>query len=178
MNERDAASFLERWSRRKTLAREEAQPAAEPEEGALPAAEAPSLPADAETPPVELKLPDLDTLDGDSDYSAFLTPGVDTLLRRRALRKLFHSPKFNVLDGLDDYMGDFTSFEPLGDIVTADMRHQIERAARKLAQALDEPREPAPAAAAAAAPIAAPAAATDEPQPEEAPSNDEPTGTA
>ena len=79
-----------------------------------------------------VELPDLEQLDQDSDYSAFLTPGVDAALRKRALRKLFSSPKFNVFDGLDTYRDDFTSFPPLGDVVTADMRHHLERLAREL----------------------------------------------
>jgi hypothetical protein len=134
----DAAEepFLERWARMKARANAESQ-AATP-----PAVQPPPAPEAATDSPV-LPLPDLDLLDGESDYSAFLQPGVDLLLRRRALRKLFHSPKFNVLDGLDDYMGDFTNFEKLGDLVTADMRHQLERAARAAVDALE--REPAPA---------------------------------
>jgi hypothetical protein len=98
-------------------------------------------------PPVEpprVELPDLDLLDQDSDYSAFLAPGVDLPLRRRALRKLFASPKFNVFDGLDTYRDDYTSFPALGDIVTADMRHHVERLAREAlenlqANAADQP---------------------------------------
>jgi len=39
----------------------------------------------------------------------------------------FHSAEFNVIDDLNDCAGDYRSFEPLGDIVTADMRHQMER---------------------------------------------------
>lgn len=170
MSERDPADFLARWSRLKERAREEARsppPAAQAPEPIEPAQEAPTTPAAAEAPPAEVKLPDLDLLDGDSDYSAFLSPGVDLLLRRRALRKLFHSPKFNVLDGLDDYMGDFRNFEPLGDLVTAEMRHRIEQAARRLAESLEEPR--------AAAPDARAAARVEEPSPEEVPAND---GTA
>ncbi|HSN70049.1 MAG TPA: DUF3306 domain-containing protein, partial [Steroidobacteraceae bacterium] len=69
-------------------------------------------------------------------------------VRRAALRKLFASAKFNVCDGLDVYCRDYTQFEPLGDIVTADMRFHMERAA-KLAAALAE-REAAAAEAAAA----------------------------
>lgn len=170
MSERDPADFLARWSRLKERAREEAQsppaeaPAPAPVESASTTAAAPASP---ETPAAEVALPDLDLLDGDSDYSAFLSPGVDLLLRRRALRKLFHSPKFNVLDGLDDYMGDFRNFEPLGDLVTADMRHRIEQAAERLAESLEEPRQ-----AATDAPAAEPA---EPPPPEEVPAND---GTA
>lgn len=142
-------AFVQRWSRLKARARDEArQPEPEaqapPEPGAAPAG------GQAGTP---LELPDIDSLDGDSDYSAFLSQGVDAALRQRALRKLFHSPKFNVLDGLDDYMGDYTKFEGLGSIVTADMRHELERAARRAAdELLKEGGEPVAPAAATAAP--------------------------
>ena len=39
----------------------------------------------------------------------------------------FHSAEFNRIDDLTDCTGNVRSFEPLGDIVTADMRHQMER---------------------------------------------------
>ncbi len=39
----------------------------------------------------------------------------------------FHSPEFNRVDDLNDWSGNYLSFEPLGDTVTADMRHQMER---------------------------------------------------
>lgn len=155
MSEPERGSFIERWSRLKARARAEAparppEPASQVEvDQAAPPAQAvgeAATPAAGDAVPVpEIRLPDLDALDADSDYGAFLAPGVDALQRRRALRKLFHSPKFNVLDGLDDYMGDYTSFEPLGSIVTSDMRHQIERAAERLAERLGETPDEAPA---------------------------------
>ncbi|MBF2761421.1 MAG: DUF3306 domain-containing protein [Ectothiorhodospiraceae bacterium AqS1] len=79
---------------------------------------------DADMPPIE-------SLNEHSDYSGFLSPGVSEELRRRALRKLFLSAAFNVRDGLDDYDDDFTSFEALGDMVTADMKHQMEAEAER-----------------------------------------------
>ena len=142
-------SFLGRWSRLKVQARErESHPAVEPEEhgGDESPAHVAQVPPDAAPPVVEL--PDLEQLDQDSDYSAFLTPGVDAALRKRALRKLFSSPKFNVFDGLDTYRDDFTSFPPLGDIVTADMRHHLERLARELVSRTEDAPPPAPPAAA------------------------------
>ena len=173
--------LLSRWSRLKAGARRretapapaeaasasvttDAGSAAPPPAPQSPLAGHPSSaapPAEADAPAVPL--PDLETLGQDSDYSAFLSPGVDAALRKRALRKLFQSPKFNVFDGLDTYRGDFTSFPALGSVVTADMRYQVERAARELAErakaALTEDA-PAPAAAATArtpdAPVAPP----------------------
>ena len=73
-------------------------------------------PAGGDTPPPLLgdaDMPPLDSLGPESDYSGFLSPGVSEELRRLALRKLFHSPLFNVTDGLDDYDDDFTSFAVL-----------------------------------------------------------------
>jgi hypothetical protein len=185
MNERDATrstgadegheSFLARWSRRKTDARREPAPAVEPSATAAPAPDESTPlatsaatatvtvapPATTAVEPAPVPLPDLATLGEDSDYSAFLSPGVDAGLRKLALRKLFASPKFNVFDGLDTYRDDYTSFPALGDVVTADMRHQIERLAAKAAE-LTEPTDPArePAAVVAADTAAAPATAT------------------
>jgi hypothetical protein len=160
-------TFLSRWSRRKAQARVEptavepapvepaavaavpSTPAAGPTEA--PAGHAPAHQAatDPALQPPAVELPDLDLLGDDSDYSAFLTPGVDADLRKRALRKLFSSPKFNVFDGLDTYRDDYTSFPALGSVVTADMRYHVERLAKKALEALDEqtaPAAPAPAA--------------------------------
>lgn len=71
-------------------------------------------------------MPSLDTISDSSDVSEFFSPGVSETLRKAALRKLFHSPAFNIVDGLDDYDDDFSTFQALGDILTADMRHQME----------------------------------------------------
>jgi hypothetical protein len=64
------------------------------------------------------------------------------------LRKLFHSPKFNVRDGLDDYDLDFTNPEPLGDIITAEMRHRMQVELERLARLDEENDEPDEAVAA------------------------------
>ena len=73
----------------------------------------------------------VEELTEDSDYSKFMSSGVSDELRNLALRKMFHAPIFNIRDGLDEYDGDYTSFEKLGDIITADMRHQMEIEANK-----------------------------------------------
>jgi hypothetical protein len=161
----DAEPFLARWSRRKVQARQHGDvppappgnPAAEaaPGDDDVPSAAEAAPGDDAATgddagagaaPRAGAVLPDLESLDADSDYSAFMAQGVDESLRREALRKLFRSPKFNVPDGLDDYCDDFTRWEGLGDIITADMRHQMERAAKLAREALDklegEPQAP------------------------------------
>ena len=117
----DNEGFFARWSKRKNQAQPN-EPAAEeqrtkPDADSVKAEE--PLKSDEDMPPLE-------TIDGSSDVSEFFSPGVSEGLRRAALRKLFHSPEFNIVDGLDDYDDNFTTFKALGDIVTADMRHQME----------------------------------------------------
>lgn len=78
-------------------------------------------------PPDDSEMPPLDSLDENADIGGFLSPRVSAQLQKRALRKVFLSGKFNVRDGLDDYDDDFTSFAPLGDVITAEMRRMQER---------------------------------------------------
>jgi hypothetical protein len=75
-----------------------------------------------------------------------MSEGVSDELRNLALRKLFKAPVFNIRDGLDEYDEDYTYFEKLGDIVTCDMKHQIEMQEKKLREAQEA--EEAEAAAA------------------------------
>ena len=144
----DAEGPLRRWSRRKREAVREKEAADEargrdasraPSEAVQdarePAGDAPAPAAVEEKDLTDEDMPPIDSLDENSDYSGFLSPGVTEGLRRRALRKLFMSAVFNVRDGLDDYDEDFTNFEALGDIVTSDMRHQAEAEAERARRA-------------------------------------------
>jgi hypothetical protein len=169
-------TFLHRWVKRKAEARSGGPDPAEPSaatdsrEGAP--AEVPASPQAIETQAIETQaiearapeesprreppersdvdMPPLESLDQDSDYSPFLSRGVSPELRQTALRQLFRQPKFNVETCLDDFQDDFLNFQPLGDIVTADMRHMAEveakREATRIARAAEEtPRsEPRP----------------------------------
>ncbi len=121
---KDDEPFLSRWSRRKLETGREDPPQRQP------LAEVPQEP-EAE-PPGDEAMPPLESLDEESDYSGFLSPNVSESLRRLALRRLFHSPQFNICDGLDDYAEDFSSFAPLGELVTAEMRRRMEQVAEKL----------------------------------------------
>lgn len=59
------------------------------------------------------ELPPLDSLTIDSDYAAFMRPGVDDSLKCGALKKLFSDPRFNVMDGLDVYIDDYSKPSPI-----------------------------------------------------------------
>src|SRR5262245_14146937 len=110
----DKEGFLSRWSRRKLDAATEAA-APKPAPAAVPAA-APAA-AKAELPPV-------DTLKGLlSEYKEFLRPGVDETLRRAALKKLFSDPHFNVMDGLDVYIDDYSKPDPIPESMLRKLAH-------------------------------------------------------
>jgi hypothetical protein len=138
--------FLRRWARVKSEAREDA---------AAPAAARPADPqprADPREPAPEL--PSVDRLTFDSDFRGFFHPKVDEDVRRQALRKLFSDPHFNVMDGLDVYIDDYSKTEP----IPAAMLAGLKQAQRILEWAAETPAERAPSADTAAA-DAAPAAA-------------------
>ncbi len=118
----DDEGFLRRWSRLKQDGEKAAPEEPEAERSSLPArgesdeASAQELDDAAardesdEAAAQELELPDIDSLDKDSDYTGFLRDGVPDALRRRALRKLWLSdPVLANLDGLNDYDEDFAA---------------------------------------------------------------------
>lgn len=83
-------------------------------------------------------MPDISTLGEDSDFSQFMSTNVSEGLRKLALQKLFHGKGFNIRDGLDEYDGDYTSFEKLDPgTITADMKHRLEIEAEKLKAKLE-----------------------------------------
>jgi hypothetical protein len=75
--------------------------------------------ADGEEPDVPLDLPDIETLEKDSDYTPFLAEGVPESIRKLALRKLWASdPVLANIDGLNDYDEDFTIIEAIKTFVS------------------------------------------------------------
>ena len=86
-----------------------APPNGEKAEPAAPSASAATTRARAPTAP----LPPIDTLSFESDFTAFLQPTVDEALKRQAMKKLFSDPRFNVMDGLDTYIDDYSKPDPL-----------------------------------------------------------------
>lgn len=131
--------FFRRWSERKQRTRAGRED--DSDAGAassVPQAENVGNTDEAERVLTDEDMPPLESLNEDSDYSGFFSPGVSEQLRRAALRKLFSSAKLNVVDGLDDYAEDYRSFEALGAIITADMRFDMRREAERAKKTLDE----------------------------------------
>jgi hypothetical protein len=78
---------------------------------AAPAAVAPA--AEGRIAEAAQPLPSIESLSIDSDFSPFMQPGVDEDLKRSALRKLMRDPRFNVMDGLDVYIDDYSKPDPI-----------------------------------------------------------------
>jgi uncharacterized protein DUF3306 len=62
-------------------------------------------------------LPSIESLSIESDFTPFMQPGVDADVKRLALRKLFRDPRFNVMDGLDVYIDDYSKPDPIDPAV-------------------------------------------------------------
>jgi len=108
--------FLSRWSRLKREVKEQS-----PDQDSPPGNHPPALRvADSNTPLPQL--PPLEELTLDSDYRDFLHPKVDEKVRLAALKKLFSDPHFNVMDGLDTYIDDFSKPDPLPAAMLASLR--------------------------------------------------------
>lgn len=86
---------------------------------------------------LQQEMPDIDSLTAESDLTSFFSEKVSDELRKKALRKIFSFGKYNFCDGLDDYAEDYTKFEPLGNVLTADLKLKIERDRLKKLAELD-----------------------------------------
>lgn len=125
--------FLGRWSRRKLDAKRGAlQQEAPPELATEPAAATTAgVPAAADPPPTEAKaalqpcapeapvaappptLQDVENLTAESDFTRFAAADVAPEVKNAALKKLFADPRYNVMDGLDVYTGDYATPDPV-----------------------------------------------------------------
>lgn len=111
---------LSRWSRLKTQARagqDVSELAEAPADCDVPAA---AEDGSEENDFVLEDLPDIETLDKDSDFTPFLNVKVPDQLRRLALRKLWLSdPVLANLDGLNDYDEDYSALGMIAEKVSS-----------------------------------------------------------
>lgn len=110
-----AGDFFDRWSRNRT------GPVVGPAAPAGPPAPAVEAPPAAALPPPTLE--DVAALGHDADLRRFVQPGVDETVRRSAMKKIFTDPHFNVMDGLDIYIGDYNTYEPMSAAMVAMLVH-------------------------------------------------------
>lgn len=176
-------SFFSRWSRRKQAVRAGEAAPPEPERAlatppqppapaapASPAVSAPTVPAEAsqEPAPPPPTLEDAARLTPEDDFRRFVAPEVPNEVRNAAVKKLFADPHFNVMDGLDVYIDDYSQPSPLSKAELAMM------VGAQFLKLVDDPEDKA------AAPATAPADA-EHPRAEEPVSSvapDEPSAPA
>ena len=141
----ESRGFLGRWARRKTDALQGApldEPVALVKTGAEPgtegeaalwvpaevtpvAAPSPGTAADADGAELSkkpaLSLDDVKLLTKDSDFKPFMTSDVGPEVRNAAMKKLFADPHFNVMDGLDIYIDDYSKSDPIPESMLRQM---------------------------------------------------------
>lgn len=123
------AGFLNRWSKKKLGAEPELSPSELAEKQSLaqdskglkdPALAEQSYEKNlepvagaAQAQEVAPTLEDVLKLTQDSDFSAYVKPGIDPEVQKAAMQKLFSDPRYNVMDGLDIYIDDYSKPDPI-----------------------------------------------------------------
>ena len=118
----NTGGFFSRWSQRKQavklgLAEDDktTETIQKPlQSGTVPLATVQQGELENKAEPVKLPtLADVEQLTPQSDFSSFMTQGVTPEVRNAAMKKLFTDPHYNVMDGLDIYIGDYNTPDPL-----------------------------------------------------------------
>lgn len=123
------AGFLNRWSKKKLGAEPELSPSELAEKQSLaqdskglkdpalgeqsPEKNLEPVAGAAQAQEVAPTLEDVLKLTQDSDFSAYVKPGIDPEVQKAAMQKLFSDPRYNVMDGLDIYIDDYSKPDPI-----------------------------------------------------------------
>jgi hypothetical protein len=134
-----ADGFLGRWSRRKidvlegkpldeplpgSLSGQSDELAARPVHATVPAVARASEPGPEAAPAPDVALPtleDVGRLTPQSDFSPFVARGVAPEVSNAAMKKLFADPHYNIMDGLDIYIDDYSLPDPLPESMMRQM---------------------------------------------------------
>ena len=133
-----AEGFLGRWSKRK--AGKEDISSEKKVEIPKEASHAPLVEGAQESEPPPANLEDVAKIDRfDPDFSAFMKPNVDPAVQQAALKKMFTDPHFNIMDGLDIYIDDYSKPDPLPPgmlerMVQSDMLNLFRKSSEELSQ--------------------------------------------
>ena len=131
----DRQGFLGRWARRKTdvlrgmappepAAAEKPAPSAATSPHAINNIAENALPTGVtapELPEKTLSLDDVKLLTGESDFKPFMAGNVGPEVRNAAMKKLFTDPHYNVMDGLDIYIDDYSKSDPIPEAMLRQM---------------------------------------------------------
>jgi hypothetical protein len=177
-------SFFSRWSRQKAQAKGQpptgvpppsvaaVPPPLEPEVPAPVSADLPKPSTDPDAPTLD----DVAQLTPQSDFAPYMGRTVSKVVKNAAMKKLFADPHFNVMDGLDIYIDDYSIPSPLSP---EDLKNMV---AAQFIKLVDDPAAaPASLAPDVIAPADALASSESEPELQPAPEPirpDTPHGTA
>jgi hypothetical protein len=157
-----AENFLQRWSRRKNLARTPVRKAGETpvQVDARPGPTPGTAPGEAAGPAFDLaSLPPVESITAASDVRAFLAPGVPGEIARAALRRAWVTdPAIRDFVGLAENQWDFTKPDGVPGFGVLDLTPELRRMVADLFCRTLAETEPAPAEAVQA--IGSPAEAT------------------
>ena len=138
----DRQGFFRRWSNRKSESRQGQVAAPESPRISEPRVSAEPRPASdahgpqdggmASTVPT---LQEVEHLTPSSDFSDFVRQEVPAKVKNAALKKLFADPHFNVMDGLDVYIDDYSQPDPLAPSMLRQM------ASAKFLKLVDAPED-------------------------------------
>jgi len=123
----DSPGFLGRWARRKNdvlQGKPLLEPVPVPPVAENPLATVPEpVPVPGEAPAEKklLTLDDVQLLNKDSDFKPFMASDVGPQVRNAAMKKLFADPHFNVMDGLDIYIDDYSKSDPIPESMLRQM---------------------------------------------------------
>lgn len=146
---RRGETFLSRWSRRKqTEPESRGREDARTEDELAVKRGLPATPGPTQAQAVPADLPPVESLTPSSDFTRFMRPDVPPAARNAAMKKLFGDPHFNVMDGLDIYIDDYTKADPiplamLKDLAQSRMLRLFDYEDEKAAE--PAPTEPPPA---------------------------------
>lgn len=145
-----AEEFYARWSRRKT-ASSDSNVTTQPQAFAEKSMQSPAAMPASTKAVQEVTMEDVEKLTAQSDYAPFMARGVDENIKRSAMKKLFADPHYNVMDGLDIYIDDYSKFEPIPAAMLAIMNHakalldplgNLEQTANLITHGSDDSQQP------------------------------------
>jgi hypothetical protein len=102
--------FLGRWAKRKEAVRKGEEVRAEPPQPSPQPSPASGRGSEEPPPPT---LEEAQALTPESDFTRFTARNVAPEVKNAAFKKLFADPRFNVMDGLDSHIGDFSQPDPM-----------------------------------------------------------------
>ena len=111
-----AGGFLNRWSRLKSGEQLEPEKKStdQPKQNLVTPPEEQQASIDSQETLPQVSLEDVEKIDRFApDFSAFMKPDVDPVVQQAAMKKMFSDPHFNIMDGLDIYIDDYSKPDPI-----------------------------------------------------------------